>query len=234
MERIRRMEYARRKMVWEPAPHTLQCHTESLLLTDGRQGALANVSNSLAIINSYNPWRPTANVQESGLQIKELENNGLTYEKKHELNIGADIGFIDNRINVAFDWYRRNNYDLIGIVNTVGVGGQISKYANMASMRSHGVEFTLSTRNIVTKDFKWNTDFIFSKAKNKVTDLKSNSTIMEMISGSGFALEGYPVRSLFSMVSKDWTKRVYQRSSMNPVNWPQVTLTFKTVTTNPI
>ncbi|WP_333699913.1 SusC/RagA family TonB-linked outer membrane protein, partial [Bacteroides congonensis] len=159
----------------------------------------ANVSNSLAIINSYNPWRPTANVQESGLQIKELENNGLTYEKKHELNIGADIGFIDNRINVAFDWYRRNNYDLIGIVNTVGVGGQISKYANMASMRSHGVEFTLSTRNIVTKDFKWNTDFIFSKAKNKVTDLKSNSTVMEMISGSGFALEGYPVRSLFSM-----------------------------------
>ena len=93
----------------------------------------------------------------------------------------------------------RRTYDLIGIVNTVGVGGQISKYANMASMRSHGVEFTLSTRNIVTKDFKWNTDFIFSKAKNKVTDLKSNSTIMEMISGSGFALEGYPVRSLFSM-----------------------------------
>ena len=44
----------------------------------------ANVSNSLAIINSYNPWRPTANVQESGLQIKELENNGLTYEKKQE------------------------------------------------------------------------------------------------------------------------------------------------------
>ena len=88
---------------------------------------------------------------------------------------------------------------MIGIVNTVGVGGQISKYANMASMRSHGVEFTLSTRNIVTKDFKWNTDFIFSKAKNKVTDLKSNSTVMEMISGSGFALEGYPVRSLFSM-----------------------------------
>lgn len=159
----------------------------------------ANVSNSLAIINSYNVWRPSASVQESGLQIVEIMNSGLTYEKKHEINIGASMGFINNRINVEFDWYKRNNFDLIGVLNTPGVGGQISKFANIASMRSHGVEFTLSTRNIENKDFKWNTDFIFSKAKNKVTDLQANSTVMEMITGSGFALQGYPVRSLFSM-----------------------------------
>lgn len=159
----------------------------------------ANVSNSFVIINSYNPWRPSSGVQESGLQIKEIQNSNLTYEKKHEFNVGVDVGFINNRINFALDWYKRNNYDLIGIINTPGVGGQIEKYANLASMKSHGVEFTLSTRNIETKDFKWNTDFIFSKAKNKVTELQSNSTVMDMVSGSGFALEGYPVRGLFSM-----------------------------------
>ena len=159
----------------------------------------ASVSNSLAIINSYNVWRPNANIQESGLRIEDLQNSGLTYEKKHEINIGADMGFLNNRINFAVDWYKRNNYDLIGRVNTPGVGGQISKYANMASMRSHGIEFTLSTRNIVTKDFSWNTDLIFSKTKNTVTDLQTKSTVMEMITGSGFALEGYPVRGLFSM-----------------------------------
>lgn len=159
----------------------------------------ANVSNSYVIINSYNPWRPSSNVQESGLKIDELQNSDLTYEKKHELNIGADLGFLDNRINFAIDWYKRNNYDLIGIVNTQGVGGQIAKYANLASMKSHGIELTLSTRNIVTKDFTWNTDFIFSKAKNEVTELQTNSTVMDLISGNGFAMQGYPVRSLFSM-----------------------------------
>ena len=133
------------------------------------------------------------------MQITQLENDELTYEKKHELNIGAEIGFLDNRINLAMDWYKRNNYDLIGIVNTQGVGGEIAKYANVASMKSHGVEFTLSTRNIVTRDFKWNTDFIFSNAKNEVTDLDANSRVIDMISGTGFALQGYPVRSLFSM-----------------------------------
>lgn len=127
----------------------------------------ANVTNSLAVIMGYNPWRPLSSVNESGLQITDLENSELTYEKKHELNIGAEVGFLENRINLAVDWYKRNNYDLIGLINTMGVGGQVSKLANVASMESHGVEFTLSTRNISTKNFKWTTDFIFPMQKIK-------------------------------------------------------------------
>lgn len=129
----------------------------------------------------------------------DLENSELTYEKKHELNIGLDMGFLENRINFAFDWYTRNNYDLIGAVNTQGVGGTILKLANVASMKSHGVEFTLSTHNIKSKDFNWNTDFIFSNAQNEVTDLQQNANIMDLISGTGFAKQGYPVRGLFSI-----------------------------------
>lgn len=166
----------------------------------------ADVTNSQAIITSYSPYRPFTDIQEAGLYIKELENSELTYEKKHELNIGADMGFLDNRINFAVDWYTRNNYDLIGIVNTQGVGGQILKYANIASMKSHGIEFTLSTKNIQNKDFKWNSDFIFSKTKNEVTDLQQNSNVMDLISGNGFAKQGYPVRGLFSIPFKGLNK----------------------------
>ena len=159
----------------------------------------ASISNSHVVIKSVNPWRPFANVNESALEISDLENSELTYEKKHELNLGAEIGFLDNRINIGFDWYRRNNYDLIGIINTMGIGGQITKYGNVASMRSHGEELSISTRNIVNKDFKWNTDFIFSHSKNTVTEMESNSRVIDMITNTGFTMEGYPVRSLFSM-----------------------------------
>ena len=157
------------------------------------------VTNSQVVIKSFNPWRPFTSVGESGLQIDDLENSELTYEKKHELNLGAEFGFFNNRINFAIDWYKRNNYDLIGTINTMGIGGQTTKYANVASMKSHGVEFTLSTKNIVSKNFKWNTDFIFSHAKNEVTDLDTKARIIDMISGTGFTLSGYPVRSLFSI-----------------------------------
>jgi TonB dependent receptor. len=159
----------------------------------------ASVSNSLAIISSYNPWRPVSDVKEPGLAIDEGKNSDLTYEKKNEFNIGAEMGFLDNRINLSVDWYKRNNYDLIGAVNTNGLDGKITKYANVASMKSSGVELTLSTTNISTKSFKWNTDFIFSKTHNEVTELNTNTTIMGLISGGGFALQGYPVRGLFSL-----------------------------------
>lgn len=157
------------------------------------------VTNSHVYIDSFNPWRPTSSVAESGLQIKSLENSSLTYEKKHELNFGADIGLLDNRINLAVDWYKRNNYDLIGIVNTQGLGGEISKYGNVASMKSSGIEFTLSTKNIQTKDFSWSTDFIYSHNKNEVSKLENNKRVIDLVSGSGFAMEGYPVRSIFSI-----------------------------------
>ena len=157
------------------------------------------VTNSNVVIQSYNPWRPFTSVKETGLEIDQLENSDLTYEKKHELNIGVDMGFLNNRINVAFDWYKRNNYDLIGRITTMGVGGEVDKYGNIASMKSHGEELTISTRNIDGKDFKWETNFIFSHTKNEVTDLEAHSRIIDMITGMGFAMEGYPVRSLFSL-----------------------------------
>ena len=158
------------------------------------------VTNSLAIFQSYSPFRPSTNATEAGIQLYDLENSELTYEKKHELNIGVEFGFVDNRINLELDWYRRNNYDLIGLVQTMGVGGQTTKYANDATMKSTGVEFTLSTVNIKTKDFKWTTDWIFSWAENKITKLQSQPQIYELVSGSsGSRRQDFPVGAMFSI-----------------------------------
>lgn len=162
-------------------------------------GDRPSVSNAYAIIGSRNPWRPSTGVTESSLYVKNLANEDLTYEKKHEVNLGLSTGFINNRINVEFDWYRRNNFDLIGITNTQGIGGEIQKYGNIASMRSHGVELSLTTKNILTKDFSWTTNLIYSYNKNKVTKLQTTKRVIDLVSGNGFAQEGYPVRSLFSI-----------------------------------
>ena len=157
-------------------------------------------TNAAVIIRSTNPWRPFTVDKESGLEISNFANPDLTYEKKHELNIGADFGFLNNRINVTFDWYKRDNYDLIGPRTTNGSKGVIREYANVASMRSHGEELGISTKNILTKDFQWSTDFIFSHVKTKVTKLETSSLrIIDMLDGNGFTMEGYPYRALFSM-----------------------------------
>lgn len=157
------------------------------------------VTNSHIIIESTNIWRPFASDKESGLEVYRFANPDLTYEKKHELNLGVDLGFFKNRINVTLDWYTRNNFDLIGPKVTNGTKGEVSQYMNVASMRSHGEEFAITSKNFVGKDFQWTTDFIFSHVKTKVTSLDTRKRIIDMITGSGFAKEGYAYRSLFSM-----------------------------------
>lgn len=162
-------------------------------------GGPSNISNALAIYYPERPWRQDTEAYEQALILSKLGNSELTYEKKHELDLGVDLGFLNNRINLVFDWYTRNNFDLIGYIYTQGVGGEIGKWANVASMKSHGVEFTLSTTNIQARDWRWTSDFTFSYAKNKITDLKSRSRVIDLVQGTGFALEGYPVRSVFSI-----------------------------------
>ena len=157
------------------------------------------VTNSLPVIKSFNPWRPSAGLRESGLQESDRANGELTFEKKHEFNLGVQLGFLNNRINFELDWYKRNNYDLIGIVNTQ-MGGM--KYGNVASMKSRGVEMSLSATPIKTQDFTWTANFIYSHTHNEVTELENVQRVIDLVSGSGFALEGYPVRSLFSIPFK--------------------------------
>ena len=161
----------------------------------------SSVTNALPVIYSLNIWRPQGDQAETGLYLYDLANDELTYEKKHELNIGLDAGFLRNRINLNFDIYWRNNYDLIGVIETQGVGGIIAKMANVATMKSSGVEATLSTRNIEKKDFSWTTDLTFSYAKNEITELDARSSVLDLVTGNSSMhfRKGYPVSALFSI-----------------------------------
>ncbi|MCX2474164.1 SusC/RagA family TonB-linked outer membrane protein [Pedobacter sp. MC2016-05] len=176
----------------------------SNLSLKGSYGLSANrgpsyVTNSQAIYSSYNPWRPTAGDRETGLQIDNLENSDLTFEKKHELNLGASLGLFKNRLAIDVDWYKRNNFDLIGIVNTQGLGGEITKYGNVAAMKSSGIEVSIAGTVLKKGDFSWTANFIYTHATNKVTESENNARVIDYITGTGYGLKGYPARSLFSI-----------------------------------
>ena len=167
-----------------------------LRLSYSLTGESTAASNALPIFRSTEVWRPDASQQEIGVYYSQPGNDELTYEKKHEFNFGVDLGFLDNRINLVTDFYWRNNYDLIGYRETQTNGRQ---QANVATMKSHGIEATLSTHNIRTKDWNWTTDLTFSWATTEITKLLSYSNVISLVSSSGYALEGYPHRALFSI-----------------------------------
>ena len=156
-----------------------------------------NVTNAQAIFMPSKRWRPSG-LSENQVYISALANSELTFEKKHELNIGTDMGFMNQRFAIAADVYWRNNYDLIGKTYTQGAGGEIAKMANVADMESHGFEFSLSTVNIKTKNFSWTTDVIYSLAKNKITNLETACRATDLLMNTGNHIKGYPRASIFS------------------------------------
>ncbi len=159
----------------------------------------ANVDNSLIKIGSKTYWRPLTSDRETGLYIDLLANNDLTYEKKNEFNVSVDAGFLDDRFQIVAEAYLRNNYDLIGTITTEGVGGATYKEGNVSEMKSRGIEISINTTNIKTTDFSWTTSFTYSHTYNEVSKLYSHMSVNDLIQGTGYALEGYPTKSIFSI-----------------------------------
>ena len=184
-------------------------------------GEQTAASNAQAIFRSTNMWRPQGDQQETALYQASYGNEDLTYEKKHEFNVGVDLGFFNNRLNIVTDAYWRDNFDLMGYYYAQLAGRQ---YANVASMKSHGVEATITSQNIMTKDFQWTTDLTFAYNYTEITNLMSVSRVIDLVSGSGYAREGYPHRALFSL----------QFMGLNDEGIPQVINESGNVTTSDI
>lgn len=167
--------------------------------TYGLTASMGPASNALAVFQNEIAFRPFQNERETQIILASLENSSLTWEKQYEMNFGVDLGLLNNRISLSMDVYKRNGFDLIGFVRTSGIGGESMKAANYADMKSHGVEFSLNTKNILTNSFTWNTDLTFSYNTNKITKLESVPQVIGLVSENGGPLLNYPVRGLFSI-----------------------------------
>ena len=171
-----------------------------------------SVSNAKAIYYTETVWRPFTSASESRIVLDDLANKKLTFEKKYELNLGTDMSFLNGRIGLVFDIYWRRGKDLIGRTYTQGVGGEIAKWGNIADMKSHGVEVSVSTVNVKSSKFKWTSDFIFSNAENKITRLEKYENAIRLVTNQGYGIEGYPVNPIFS----------YRFAGLNAEGLPQV------------
>ncbi|RZL19940.1 MAG: SusC/RagA family TonB-linked outer membrane protein, partial [Pedobacter sp.] len=165
----------------------------------GLVASIGNATNSSAVFYNQISRRPNLNDQEALIYISNLENSELTWEKTKDLNIGLDVALLKSRLNVTVDVYKRNIFDLIGSIQTSGIGGEYTKIANYGAMSGKGIEFAIMGRAIDNPDFKWTTNFNFGINKNKVTNLEINPNIFRSVSANGSPVENYPQRSLFSV-----------------------------------
>ncbi|GAB1446441.1 hypothetical protein MASR2M41_22200 [Flammeovirgaceae bacterium] len=167
-----------------------------LRTTYGISGNLPPNASALLNLQADATIRPTD--VEPVLRIKDLTNSELTWEKLKEFNVGLDFGLKKFNVSGSFDYYVRNALDLIGIVQTSGIGGQGLKVGNFADMEAQGFEISLSTVNLNRPGFTWKTDFNFGYTKDKITRLDYGPRLVDAISQNGAAVLGGPRRGVYS------------------------------------
>ena len=99
----------------------------------------------------------------------------IKWETTTTANVGIDYGFLNNRINGSVDIYQKNTSDLLSVVPIApGANFDISLLTNVGKLRNRGVEFTLNTVPVQTKNLTWSINFNLSYNKTKITKLLVN------------------------------------------------------------
>jgi len=114
------------------------------------------------------------NAWASSIIPQTIGNPDLKWETTDQYDIGLDLSFLKNRINLIADVYSKTTKDLLLNATLPTSTGYATAFENVGSVRNQGLEFTLNTVNIVTKEFRWTSSFNIAFNRNKVLALANN------------------------------------------------------------
>lgn len=90
----------------------------------------------------------------------------LMWETAKQFNVGVDVGVFNNRITGTLEYYQTTTDNLLLEFSTPAYSGYTKQWRNAGKIQNKGVEFTLNTQNIITRNFQWETTLTISHNKN--------------------------------------------------------------------
>jgi TonB-dependent starch-binding outer membrane protein SusC len=164
---------------------------------------LYNTSGQYALNHSITP----------GFSPQALANPNLKWESTQSQNIGLDLGFFANRIQLTVDAYQNKGRDLLLAVAIPPTAGYSTQLKNVGSTSNKGIEVQLNGDVIRKKDFTWNTSFNISANRNKVESLGGltqqtrNAGWQGTDGADDFLVKvGEPVGLMYGFVTEGWYK----------------------------
>jgi TonB-linked SusC/RagA family outer membrane protein len=111
------------------------------------------------------------NGEATGIITNTSQNDNLTWETTKQIDLGLELGFLQNRYRFSFDLYRKTTDNLLQEEDIPSESGYTSILANFGSIRNQGAELELGATIIKNNSFSWNTDFNISANRNKILSL---------------------------------------------------------------
>jgi TonB-dependent starch-binding outer membrane protein SusC len=136
----------------------------------GPYGTLSSINNGASASMRYEFSNVPGGIN-YGLIQSTMGNSYLGWEKTESWNTGFESDWLNQRISVDLDVYSMKTTDQIFVRNIPVMTGFKTIYASMGQVNNLGVELTVTSTNIRTKDLTWHTAITYSKNKNKLVKL---------------------------------------------------------------
>lgn len=114
-----------------------------------------------------------------------LGNQNLKNELAREIEFGAELRFLDNRLGFDFAWYKKNSFNQILSLNTNSESGVSSRTINAGNIQNQGIELLITAQPIRSKNFNWNMTFNLTHNRNKIVSLYPGVTSLDLELGFG-------------------------------------------------
>ncbi|HEY1194968.1 TonB-dependent receptor [Flavobacterium sp.] len=129
----------------------------------------------------------------TGIAPTRLANPDLKWEKTTQYNVGLDLSLLDRKINFVFDVYYKKTNDLLISVPVPLSSGYATVLQNIGGVENKGFEVGLTTENVKTENFAWNSNIVFSLNRNKVTEIGNGVNEFFPVVPNGSLLQQQPV-----------------------------------------
>ena len=157
-----------------------------------------------------------SNTPVMGLWQNKIGNPDIKWETIRMLNFGVDLSFLNNRLNVDFDWYKKENIDALvrpDVPAIVGVSSSNVGYVNLGKIDVKGWELNLSWRDKIG-NVNYNLGFNLSDARNKITDLGGTPESLTSTASGSYRRVGDPIGAFYGYLT-DGLAQVYDFESVN-------------------
>ncbi len=148
-----------------------------------------------------------AGTPNTGAYANIVPNPDLTWETSEQLDFGFDARFLESRLGVNFDWYKKTTKDWLIGGPQIAVQGTNPAAINGGDVKNTGIEIALTWNDKIGKDFRYNVGVNFATNKNEVTRIANEN---HYLNGPGGVLsqgteyiyraeEGKPIGYFFGM-----------------------------------
>ena len=120
----------------------------------------------------------------TGYRQSNIPNLDIMWEKQEQFNVGVDLSFFHNRLNLVVDWYDKRSKDMLmplqmpSYMGTSGNGSSqlAAPFGNYGSIQNTGWEITLTGHPVDNKNFHWTSEGQISFNRNKLVALSGTAS----------------------------------------------------------